>query len=175
MSEVWRSVSGFEGLYEVSSRGRVRSLPRIIKDKNGNDHTVIGRILKPQDTDNGYLTVTLCKDLTPYVRLVHRLVAAEFCFGKDERRNVVNHINGVKTDNRFENLEWCTTQENLLHAVRTGLKPPSPRRKRVMRSDGVVFDSVYEAAQRSGVGRRNLYSVLVGNRNQTGGFGFKYV
>lgn len=103
MEEYWKPVEGYEGLYEVSNEGRVRSL-------NYNRTREI-RILRPDITKKGYLKVGLCKNGKQKKFLVHRLVAQAFVpniFSLNE----VNHINEVKTDNRVENLMWCDTKEN---------------------------------------------------------------
>ena len=103
MEEYWKPVEGYEGLYEVSNEGRVRSL-------NYNRTREI-RILRPDITKKGYLKVGLCKNGKQKKFLVHRLVAQAFVpniFSLNE----VNHINEVKTDNRVENMMWCDTKEN---------------------------------------------------------------
>lgn len=115
--ERWVSVAGYEGLYEVSSLGNVRSVDRI--DCRG--HRRKGRALRPGSTVDGYRTVVLCRNSHMNPQRVHRLCAIAF-MGKPPEGIEVNHINGVKTDNRIENLEFVTKSENLQHAIRTGLK-----------------------------------------------------
>lgn len=120
--EIWKDIPGFEGLYQVSSHGRVRSLdtfkkvyrfgvPYLRKKK--------GRILKPVKHTNGYLVVQLGRGNR---RFVHRLVAEAF-IENPEHKPAINHKNGIKTDNTVENLEWVTYSENQIHAKRTGLAP----------------------------------------------------
>jgi hypothetical protein len=120
--EIWKDIPGFDGLYLVSNKGNVRSYPRITEDKNGRFLSAKGKVIKPCLTDRGYLKVFLVKDGVRTAKRVNRLVAEVFVpnvYNKPE----VNHKNGNKTDNRAENLEWCTRQENVKHAYDTGLNP----------------------------------------------------
>ena len=116
MQEMWKSIRGYEGLYEVSNLGRVRSLKRA---------TTRGVVLK-QTVKHGYMQVCLSKDGTPSTKRVHRLVAEAFIANPMDKP-VVNHINGDKTNNAVSNLEWATNSENELHSFRVlGKKPNSP-------------------------------------------------
>lgn len=108
MTEIWRDIVGYEG-YQVSNCGRVRSF------KSGEP-----RILKPIDNGGSYLIVNLYRDGKGKIQLVHRLVAAAF-IPNPESKSEINHINGIKNDNRAENLEWSTHSENQCHAYATGL------------------------------------------------------
>ena len=109
--EVWLTIEGWPN-YLVSNHGRVRSLP------GGRRRGKAGRCLKPGYNRRGYVKVSLtdCTKRTTY--LVHRLVAAAFIGPANGLE--VNHINGIKADNRPENLEYCTRQENIDHAIRLG-------------------------------------------------------
>lgn len=119
MEEIWKSIRDYEGLYEISSLGRVRSLCRKVKIKNY-QITIHEKILKP-GFNRHYYQVHLCKNGKYPLFEIARLVADAF-IPNSENKPQVNHINGIKTDNRIENLEWCTLSENRLHSYKIGLQ-----------------------------------------------------
>lgn len=128
--EEWKPVVGYEGLYEISNTGRVKSTERAttVYDERCSSlfqRFVAERMLKPVLKGIGYYQVSLCKESSDKPRTInhhiHRLVAEAFIDNPENKREV-NHINGVKTDNNLNNLEWATTSENRKHAYATGLK-----------------------------------------------------
>lgn len=126
MEEHWKPVKGFEGLYEVSDLGNVRSIPRqsgILRIK--------GRVLKQFESRNGYLCVCLSKEGCSTTIGVHRLVATAF-IKKPNGKTTVNHINEDKHDNRSDNLEWLTLRENIHYGTRA-----SRQRKSITESRGI--------------------------------------
>ncbi|KEF40157.1 NUMOD4 motif/HNH endonuclease [Schinkia azotoformans MEV2011] len=124
VSEVWKEVKGYEGLYEISNHGRVRSLDKV--DYLGRKYK--SRIMKPQKNNKGYYQVIFTKDRKIKSHYVHRLVALAFLPNSD-RKFQVNHIDGKKQNNSVENLEWVTQEENIQHAYDTGLNCASNRAK----------------------------------------------
>lgn len=115
--ELYKDILGYEGFYQISNLGNVKSLSRTIL-KNGiypfksKDKIIKNRV-------NKYCYVTLCKNNTYKNFYVHRLVAQAF-INNNENKLIVNHINGIKTNNRVDNLEWCTYLENTKHAILNG-------------------------------------------------------
>lgn len=111
MIEEWRSISGYEGLYEVSSFGRVRSLDRYVKGKSESYRLYKGKVLSPGKDKGDYLFVILCCNGKVYRKCVHRLVAEAFIPNPDNLPEV-NHKDEVKTNNSVDNLEWCDRKYN---------------------------------------------------------------
>ncbi len=116
--EVWKDIKGYEGLYQVSNIGRVKSLPKEWVFGNGGICKHYGLILKDADSC-GYRHVSLCKNGKVKTHNIHRLILLSFLGESDLQ---VNHINGDKSDNRLENLEYCTPSENAQHSYDTGLQ-----------------------------------------------------
>lgn len=110
MTEIWRDIGGYAGLYQVSNLGRVKSF------HNG------GRILKSHPDHKGYLRISLSRDDKTKTCKVHRLVATAFIPNPEDKPEV-NHIDGNPRNNHVDNLEWCTASENRRHAYATGLIP----------------------------------------------------
>lgn len=105
--ETWKDIPGYEGLYQASDLGQIKRIYRS------------DMILQQTKTNTGYLSVGLNANGKQKTCLVHRLVTATFHGWEPDKD--VNHINGVKTDNRIENLQWCTRSENIRHAFGMGL------------------------------------------------------
>ena len=125
-NEEWKPVRGYEGSYEVSNKGRVRSLSRLVEQRSKHDgsfkrmQSYKGKLVPFWITKKGYHRCTLNLNGKKSNHLVHQLVAKVF-ISNDECKIQVNHINCIKSDNRVENLEWCTNTENYAHAVENKL------------------------------------------------------
>ena len=113
--EQWKPIQEFNGEYEVSNLGRVRSMKRY--------YGMVGRIMPQTIQRKGYYAVTFWMNNKAYCRKVHRLVIEAFTPNPDNLP-CINHIDGNKLNNHVSNLEWCTYQANMQHAVRTGLTHP---------------------------------------------------
>lgn len=121
MEEIWKDVIGYEGLYQVSSLGRVKKLPEPKrKDKKGRIWGRDGRMLSPGRNSKGYYSITLTKNKMPQSIKLHRLVLTHFKPNPSELPEI-NHIDGNKLNNNIDNLEWCTRQQNIDHAVQNKL------------------------------------------------------
>lgn len=122
MKEKWKEVVGYSGLYEVSNIGRVRSLDRKAyrkgKSKSGFMVTIKGKILKNK-LNHGYHHIHLYTGGKYRTKKVHRLVAKAFIPNPEDKPNV-NHIDLDRTNNKVDNLEWCTQQENIDHSIKLG-------------------------------------------------------
>lgn len=121
MQEIWKDVTGYEGVYQVSNLGSVKSLDRFVEDRSGYRHRK-GITLKQKINESGYATVHLRdkannKESWPSV---HRLVALSFV-DNPENKPTVNHKDGLKLNNRFDNLEWATQSEQTIHAFENNL------------------------------------------------------
>lgn len=119
MEEIWKDVPSYEGYYQASNLGRIRSYDRIILRPKGN-YLKKGRILKPQNGTNGYHVISLRKNKIGGTVSLHRIIASTF-IPNPENKKCVNHINGNKKDNNINNLEWTTYSENIKHAFKNKL------------------------------------------------------
>ena len=127
-NEEWRDIEGYEGYYQVSNLGRIRSLNRLVNGKLGSKVFVKGIIRKPQISKKGYLTVILQKSHKHRTFQIHRLVASAF-IPNPLNLPQVNHIDTNKENNLPENLEWITNDDNMAHAIRNGCFKPFTKKQ----------------------------------------------
>lgn len=167
----WIPIKNYEGLYEINSLGQIKSLPkhsrwgRLTKEK----------ILKSKGRSNVYCFLGLYKNRIRTTLSEHRLIAMHF-IPNPENKPCVNHINGIRNDNRIENLEWCTHSENTFHAHRTGLSKNSELQKSILIENnkilhskktiniitGEKFSSIKEAALSLQIKMKTLSAKLTG-------------
>lgn len=136
VNEVWKDIQGYEGLYQISNLGRVKSLEHVVVTKAGWSFTVREKLLKSHNNGSGYLFVHLCSNYEVSQQLVHRIVAKHF-LDFVPGKHFVNHKDGNKQNNCVDNLEWVTTAENNKHSRAIGLQPersPEAIRKMVQAS-----------------------------------------
>lgn len=147
MSENWKDIEGYEGLYQVSDKGRVRSLPRtVVFDRNGSKIVKIykGCVLKQELKKNGYMSVGLHNCGKVVKKNVHRLVAMAFCDGY-EKGLQINHKDENKTNNVPSNLEWCTAAYNNAYGTHPRKVAEKNKRRVCQYSLGGVFIAEHES------------------------------
>lgn len=123
MNEIWKDINGYEGLYQVSNLGRVKRLRKQVNYRHGK-RFINEKIMKIKNNGNGYMLVSLTKQKIPKNKYVHRLVAESFIPNLNNKK-YINHLDGIKSNNTLENLEWCTQSDNNIHAYKMGLRFPS--------------------------------------------------
>jgi hypothetical protein len=168
MEEIWKDIKGYEGLYQASNLGNIRSLKRF---------TTNGKVLKGVPDKDNYLKVTLSKNSIRKNHCIHRLIARTF-LNNPNNLSIVNHKDENKQNNKVSNLEFCTVKYNNTYNEihkRKGIK----KRKKVIqiKNNNIVqiWDSATIASQELKISRGNIVSVLTGKRNMAGGFSWKYL
>lgn len=172
MQEIWRDIKNYEGLYQISSLGNVKSLRN-------------NKILKP-GIRNEYYIVSLCKGGKQKSKTIHRLVAKTF-IPNPKNKEQVNHIDGNKLNNRIENLEWCTNQENIIHSWKNGLsKVTQKMRNHNADKEKIVYQydldmnfikewkSATEAGRKLKIFQQAIVACLKGRTKTAGKYIWKY-
>lgn len=155
--EIWKNINKE---YQVSNIGRVKSLNY---HRQNNE-----KILKPIKARNGYLKVYI----KGKIYSIHRLVAEAFILNP-ENKPQVNHIDGDKTNNKVENLEWCSISENVIHSFKKSLRKPTIK-KVICIDTGVEYDSIKTASDKTGASYNHIGDCCKGKRETTGGYHWKY-
>ena len=177
--EEWRDIAGYEGCYQVSNLGRVKSLERTFIDKRKHKQHIKERILKPQPCRDGYLQVFLCNSSDKKKNFsVHRLVCGAF-LENPENKPCVNHIDEDKTNNTASNLEWCTYKENSNHGTRNA-RMAKTKNKPVGQytTNGKllkIWQSLMEVQRQLGFAPSNICKVARGKNKTAYGYVWKYI
>lgn len=154
MDELWKPIPGFDGMYEVSNMGRVKSCKRTRKSKAGSISHVQERILKPKSGKNGYFEIALSKNGKLHFFRCHRLVADAF-IPNPNHFPVINHKDEDVTNNKVSNLEWCSVSYNTSYSVH--------KRSQKVLFDGVEFPSIKALARHLNVDTKSIrYRLKVG-------------
>ena len=175
-NEIWKDINGYEGLYQISNFGIVKSVDRISKHSNG-DLTLKGKILKKNKNSKGYLYLSLCKNGKYRQYLIHRLVAEHFIPNPDNKP-YIDHINTDRSDNRVENLRWVTHKENINNPLTIDKKSKKLNKPIIQFSRNGEFirkwDSALDAQRELGIKQSNICSCCKGKLKTTGGYMWRY-
>jgi len=189
--ELWKDVEGYEGLYQVSSLGRMKSLSRPVKQRNNSIQVKSGKIIKGYENKKGYIQMGITKENEKNTKPMHRWVAEAFITNL-ENKPQINHIDGVKTNNNINNLEWVTNEENAEHARSLGLMIYRPEnlkkatiaavkanQKKVNRlclkgGKTITYNSIKEAGEANGNKEKGISEVLNGRQKTAGGYRWEY-
>ena len=182
--ENWKDIKGYEGFYQVSDCGNVRSLERDVYYSNGAVHHIEEKVLVPIVNNRGYLYVNLYKNGKKKAILVHRLVAMAF-IPNFENKPMVNHKDENPLNNCVENLEWCTASYNALYGTkiermlqnrRSYKLGKHPRAKAVFCVElNKKFDCITSAQEELGIWGSSICKACEGKLKATGGFHWRYV
>lgn len=177
--EIWKDIAGFEGMYQVSNLGRVKSCERTVKSKGNGVKIQPERILKPAKNNCGYLFVVLCDNGVRKHYTVHRLVATAFIPNNDLFADTINHKDEDKTNNAVSNLEWLSNGDNTRYSLagpdgrNAGSKNYRAKPVRCIET-GEAFGSATEASRMFGLNRNAVYlSIRCGG--SCGGYHWKYI
>lgn len=171
ITEEWRDIEGYEGFYQVSDQGRVRSVDRFVKDGKGGQTRRASKILTPHaGGGKPYLKVVLSKESKHKSCTVHGLVANAF-LGKRPPRMEILHGPKGQLDNSVCNLRYGTPSENQIDRLRDGQHLGKP----VRRSDGVVFNTAMEAERATGVASQSISAVCRKRRQTAGGYSWEFI
>lgn len=183
MKEIWKDIKNYEGLYQISNTGKVKRLSKIILGKNGTKQLIKEKIMNGSITFNGYVRVGLSKNGKVTKIRIHRLVAETFIPNPNNLKQI-NHIDGDKTNNNINNLEWVTPSENIKHAYRNKLiiAPKGKKSSLYGKRNGLcknskkvicittdtIFDSIIEIERKYGISHQSISECCKGRRKYAG-------
>lgn len=165
--EIWATITGWEGYYEVSNLGQVRSVRRVIIFKDGRIAHYKGKVLKYCISSDGYPCVGLSRGGEQLNKAVHTIVGSHFVDGYEEGLEL-NHKDGNKLNASASNLEWITHQKNMLHALENQLWDPGCRKMKpvINVTTGEKYKSEKEAARLTGVNAATFHSRMSSGKNK---------
>lgn len=166
--EIWRDIEGYNGLYQVSNMGRVKSLNY---DRTGKE-----KILKQYKDKDGYLYINLCKNSKKKTLKVHRLVALAFIDNPDGKEEI-DHINTIRDDNRLENLSWATRKENNNNPITRSKHAEHTRKVLQFTKEGVFvreWDCIMEVQRELGFDQGNISRCCSGKYKTSYGYKWKH-
>lgn len=180
MNEIWKDIEGYEGLYQVSNMGNIKSLCRY----DANNHLLKERLLKPDKTKFGYYQITLSKNGITKRYTIHKLVCLAFLPNPDNKP-CIDHINTDRTDNRVENLRWCTYKENMNNPITTkkiGKANTRTHKKAILQltvNGDVIYkwDSATDVEKKLGISKVSICACLKHKPhcNTAGGYRWQYL
>ena len=168
MEEIWKDIIGYEGIYQISSLGRIKSFQQ--RNQFGNKKA---RILSGWKTKSHYPKIILIKDGKKERKYIHRLIAEAFIPNPNHYK-FINHIDGNKQNYSIENLEWCTQKYNMLHAQFTLKKQFASAIRPIVRDDNKFYFSITEASKDLGCNISCICDQIAGRKKRIKGHTFKY-
>lgn len=183
MKEIWKDIPGYEGLYQASSLGRIKSIDRAITYSNRHNHIHKGKILIQRECTGGYLYAVLSKEGKVKNCRVHRLVASSFIPNPNNLPQV-NHLDKNRKNNSVLNLQWCTGSENQIHSFTNGRSRDTKqlieanKKPIAVIKDGKIihtFNSLKECCKSLGMSNSCIRRVIKGERKHYLGYKFEYI
>lgn len=162
--EIWKDIPNYEGLYQISNLGNVKSLYRIAN----NNHIIHEKILKPQENYNGYLIVNLYKNNKMKAKLIHRLVGKTF-IDNPNNYNYINHIDKNKSNNNIDNLEWCTQSYNVIYSKGRKINQYDKNNNFIK-----TWNSIVDIKRALNIDSSLIVRCCKGIKKSAGGFKWKY-